>query len=136
MTLDEMSEGLRRIDSGKPFNSVFRADYPEDALLDQDGNPILPVNRNSGEDFMNFKERFHRLAKGLGLDVHQLAEIFGVSYDTMLDWYLGKTIPQHEFRQTLLRLESDNMPALSPHLREDTLRAFREGRERLVLEEK
>lgn len=84
---------------------------------------------------MTFKERFQRLISKLGLSVDQLAEIFGVSYDTMLDWTLGKTIPQHEFRMTLLRLESENLPALSPHLRADTLAAFREGRERIVLEE-
>ena len=84
---------------------------------------------------MTFKERFHRLMSKLGLSVDQLAEIFGVSYDTMLDWTLGKTIPQHEFRMTLLRLELEHLPKLSPHLRADTLAAFRAGQERVVLEE-
>jgi transcriptional regulator with XRE-family HTH domain len=84
---------------------------------------------------VTFKERFHRLMTKLNLSIDQLAEIFGVSYDTMLDWTLGRTVPHYEFRATLLRLESENMPALSPHLRAETLRAFREGRERVVLEE-
>lgn len=85
---------------------------------------------------MNFKERLLRLAKALNLSTDQMAELFGVSYDAMHQWMIGRRVPQFEFRATLLRLESDKMAKLSPHLRADTLKAFCEGRDRAVLEEK
>lgn len=82
---------------------------------------------------MNFKERFRRLKDRLGLTNDQLAEIFGTTPHVMDRWIRGEQIPQHEFRATLLRFEAENMPALSPHLRIETLEAFRRGREKAVV---
>jgi transcriptional regulator with XRE-family HTH domain len=77
---------------------------------------------------MNFEERFQRLMKSLQLNERQLAEIFGVDDITMSRWCQGRVVPQFEFRATLLRLESDNMASISPHLSAETLAAFKRGR--------
>jgi transcriptional regulator with XRE-family HTH domain len=87
------------------------------------------VETGEGRKQVNFQERFKRLAKALDLTIEQMAEIFGTKPRTMSRWMSGYSIPEWEFRQTLLRLESENMPALSPNLSANTLRAFREGRE-------
>ncbi len=80
---------------------------------------------------MKFSERFKRLKDATGLSLVQMAEIFGVEdIQTVRAWYIGKAEMQKEFQATLLRLESDALPALSPQLRPETVRAFYAGRNR------
>ena len=79
---------------------------------------------------MNFAERFQRLMKALNLTTQQMAEIFGVDDSQMRIWINGLSVPHAEFRNTLTRLEADNMAAISPHLKAETIKAFRDGKRR------
>jgi hypothetical protein len=75
---------------------------------------------------MNFAQRLKRL----GLTNSQLAEVFGVEdIQTVRGWLAGSRMA-HEFRATLVRLEAENLPALSPHLQPETIAAFYAGRNR------
>jgi transcriptional regulator with XRE-family HTH domain len=81
---------------------------------------------------MKFSERLRRLRDSLGLTNSQIAEIFGVDdIQTVRRWAAGESNLAPEFRATLLRLEADNLPALSPKLRPETVAAFYAGRKRM-----
>jgi hypothetical protein len=79
---------------------------------------------------MTFAWRIVRLQSRLQLTRTQIAEIFGVDYHTVSGWIEGRREPALDLQQTLLRLESDNLAAISPNLRPETIKAFNEGRER------
>jgi hypothetical protein len=80
---------------------------------------------------MTCNERFKRLKDATSLTFDQLAEIFGVNdVQTVQGWYTGRFGMSPDFRATLLRLEADNLPRLSPKLRPETVAAFNEGRKR------
>ena len=68
-------------------------------------------------------KRFRRFKKRTGLTYHQLAEIFGVEYETVSAWYNGQNNMQADCQATLARLEGPN-PQLSPQVRRETVRAF------------
>ena len=73
---------------------------------------------------LNFSSRFKNLAKQRNLTAHQLAEVFGVDHQTMYSWWSGATNPRVEFRNTLVRLESDPRPAISPRVPEWIAKKF------------
>jgi transcriptional regulator with XRE-family HTH domain len=79
---------------------------------------------------MNTADRLRRLMDALGMNSTQMAEVFGVGVSTFSTWYRGEKEMRPEFRATLLRLEGDNLPALSPKLRPETIEAFYAGRRR------
>lgn len=81
---------------------------------------------------MSPEQRFKRLKDKTGLNFTRLAEIFGVDLRTVQSWYRNTGKMQFEFQQTLLRLEAENLPALSPQLRPETVAAFYAGRRRLL----
>jgi len=71
-------------------------------------------------------KRFKKFKKRTGLTYHQLAEIFGVEYETVSAWLNGQSGMATDCEATLARLEGPN-PQLSPQVRPDTARAFQIG---------
>jgi DNA-binding XRE family transcriptional regulator len=89
--------------------------------------------RMERERIMNFTDRLKRLMNATGTTKEQMAEIFGVDDQTFHAWYIGKCkSPNPDFKQTLLRLESENLPKLSPNLNPETIAAFYAGKQRYM----
>lgn len=74
----------------------------------------------------NACRRFRKLKNKTRLTYHQLAEIFGVEYETVNAWYLGLREMEPDCEATLARLEGDR-PQLSPMVRRETAQAFYAG---------
>lgn len=74
----------------------------------------------------NACKRFRRFKNRTGLTYHQLAEIFGVEYETVSGWYNGQNGMQADCEATLVRLEGPS-PQLSPRIRPETAKAFQMG---------
>ena len=74
----------------------------------------------------NACKRFRRFKDRTGLTYHQLAEIFGVEYETVSGWYNGQGGMQADCEATLSRLEGPS-PQLSPRIRAETVKAFHAG---------
>lgn len=81
---------------------------------------------------MSCEERFRRLVTAMDISISRMAEVFGTDHQTAGAWFAGKSRMGAEFRATLLRLEGDNLPALSPNLSPKTVQAFYEGRARAM----
>lgn len=73
---------------------------------------------------MNFSKRFKKLAAERSLSIMQLAELFGVDYQTAHAWYTGKTNPAPDVAKTLERFERDQKAVISPRVSERTAHAF------------
>jgi transcriptional regulator with XRE-family HTH domain len=80
---------------------------------------------------MKYSERLQNLLRELNLTQVQLAEIVGVDPSLLNQWVTGRAKPHLEHRATLDRLELEDVPALSPAIRKETVKAFREGKLRL-----
>lgn len=78
----------------------------------------------------NSCERFRRFKDTIGLSFVRLGEIFGTDATTVQQWYSGRHRMSPDYYATLLRLEAEHLPALSPKLRPETVAAFYEGRAR------
>ena len=76
---------------------------------------------------MTPRDRLRRLKEKAGLTLDQLAEVFGADASTVRGWYYGRTQMRYDYLATLLRLESENLPKLSPNLSSTTLAAFYRG---------
>jgi transcriptional regulator with XRE-family HTH domain len=75
---------------------------------------------------VNTCKRFRRFKNRTGLTYHQLAEIFGVEYETVSAWLNGHGGMQADCEATLTRLEGPN-PQISPRVRPETAQAFQMG---------
>lgn len=79
---------------------------------------------------MNHRDRLIRLKRALNLNWHQVAEKFGVPYESVHAWVYQGGYVSREHQQSLVRLECENLTALCPKLSPEGVRAFTQGRER------
>lgn len=79
---------------------------------------------------MNTNERFRRFKDSTGMTFNQLSDLFGVHESVVQKWYYGVNGMASDCHRTLMRLECENLAALSPRLSKETVDAFNAGRKR------